>query len=448
MGLKQVISRLGGQNALSKHLGIRQSAIAYWVKKGMVPAKWHTPLLDYAFTRGLPLTAAELVVGHNLSPTPKPKTPFSAIRRPLVSSQPPAQAPSTAPALAEDKGTLPASIGVAETPFLFYAAEDGSVKVQVVVRDESIWASQKGMAEIFDTSRENITIHLKNIFDSKELEVSTVCKDFLHTAADGKVYKIVLYNLDAIISVGYRVNSYKATQFRRWATSILKTYLIKGYALDDERLKQGKQLFGKDYFDELLEKIREIRASERRFYQKITDIYAQCSIDYDAKSPITERFYQHVQDKLHYAIHGHTSAELIAKRADAQLPYMGLTSWKAQPRGGKITKQDVTVGKNYLQAEEIEELNRVVSMYLDFAENQARRQRAMTMQDWATKLDDFLRFNGYPVLENHGSVQRTTAEKQAFQQYEKFRVVQDKEYKSDFDKVLEAVQARKKLSDL
>ena len=245
--------------------------------------------------------------------------------------------------------------------------------------------------------------------------------------------------------MGYRVNSYKATQFRVWATTVLKEYLIKGFALDDDRLKQGKSLFGKDYFDDLLEKIREIRASERRFYQKITDIYAQCSIDYDPQAPISQKFYAHVQDKLHFAIHGKTSAELIDTRVNANKPHMGLTHWKNEATGGKVTKIDVTVGKNYLNQREIEDLNRLVSMYLDFAENFARRQKALTMNEWVKKLDDFLEFNAYVVLENFGKIRRDVAEKHAIQEYEKFRVVQDIEYKSDFDKVVDEIRIKKKL---
>lgn len=245
--------------------------------------------------------------------------------------------------------------------------------------------------------------------------------------------------------MGYRVNSYRATQFRVWATSVLKEYLIKGFALDDDRLRQGKSLFGKDYFEDLLEKIREIRASERRFYQKITDIYAQCSIDYDPHSPISQNFYAHVQDKLHYAIHGHTSAELIGVRANASKPNMGLTHWKNEGRGGKITKTDVTVGKNYLKKEEIENLERLVSMYLDWAENFARRQRPLTMEEWAQKLDGFLEFNAYEVLDNYGTVKRAEAERRAVFEYEKFRVVQDKNYKSDFDKIVDDIKISKKL---
>jgi hypothetical protein len=226
---------------------------------------------------------------------------------------------------------------------------------------------------------------------------------------------------------------------------VLKSYLTKGFALDDERLKQGKQLFGKDYFDELLGRIREIRASERRFYQKITDIFSQCSVDYDKNSPVCQQFYAHVQDKLHYAIHGHTAAELIELRADASKPHMGLQSWKNEPKGGKITKIDVAVGKNYLTQEEMENLNRLVSMYLDWAENFARRRVALTMKDWAAKLDGFLQFNAYDVLAGYGRVSHDAAVRSASLEYEKFRVIQDQQFKSDFDEVVDQIKISKRL---
>lgn len=337
--------------------------------------------------------------------------------------------------------TMPAS----NSHFLFYASSDGTVKVQVVVGNETVWASQKGMAEIFGVDVRTINEHLQNIFKSGELEESTVIRNFRITALDEKNYDTKFYNLDAIISVGYRVNSLQATQFRKWATTILRDFLIKGFALDDDRLKQGNQLFGKDYFDDLLERIREIRASERRFHQKITDIYSQCSIDYDKNSPISYQFYAHVQDKLHFAIHGNTSAELIAKRADASKPHMGLTTFKNVKIQGKVTKLDVTVGKNYLNEKEIDELNRLVDMYLGYVESFARRQIPMKMQDWSDKLNDFLRFNAYPVLDGYGNTKRDTAEKRAFSEYEKFRVVQDKEFKSDFDRIVDEVRTNKKL---
>ena len=311
--------------------------------------------------------------------------------------------------------------------------------------DETVWATQKAMGEIFGVDVRTVSEHLLNIFKTEELKEDSVIRKFRTTASDGKKYDTNFYSLDAIISVGYRVNSYQATQFRRWATDVLKGYLIKGYALDDDRLKQGGRLFGKDYFDDLLEKIREIRASERRFYQKITDIYAQCSVDYDKNSPISQQFYAHVQDKLHFAIHGHTSAELIELRADATKPNMGLTSWKNEKVGGKVTKLDVTIGKNYLEKNEIDDLNRLVSMYLDWAENFARRQKVLTMKDWAEKLDGFLEFNAYDVLENYGRVRRDVAERHAVCEYEKFRVVQDRQYKSDFDRVVDDIKVKKKL---
>ena len=234
----------------------------------------------------------------------------------------------------------------------------------------------------------------------------------------------------------------QATQFRKWSTSVLREYLIKGFSLDDERLKAGSAMFGKDYFEELLERIREIRASERRFYQKITDIYAQCSIDYDATADVTQKFYAHVQDKLHFAVHGHTSAELISLRADSAMPHMGLQSWKNETRGGKITKTDVTIGKNYLNRAELEELNRLVSMYLDTAEGFARRRKAMTMRQWAEKLDGFLEFNAYEVLRDFGRVRRDLADQRAVSEYEKFRVIQDRDYKSDFDRVIDEVRTK------
>lgn len=329
--------------------------------------------------------------------------------------------------------------------FIFYQTDDGKISVQVFVNNESetIWASQKAMSEIFDINVSGITKHLKNIFEENELsETGNVQK--LHIANSTK--PVNFYSLDVIISVGYRINSYKATQFRRWATSILKEYLIKGFVLDEERLKQGNQLFGKDYFAELLERIREIRASERLFYQKITDIYAT-SVDYDLQSPITKEFYATVQNKLHWAIHNHTAAELIKLRASANKPNMGLTSWKNEKKGGKILKTDVSVAKNYLNEEELGELNRVVTMYLDFAENMAKRQKEMKMVDWIARLDSFLSFNEYDVLKDSGKVSATIAKRLAENEYEKFRIIQDKEYKSDFDKVIEEIRVTGNVSE-
>ncbi len=325
-----------------------------------------------------------------------------------------------------------------ESGFLFYNGNNGKINVQIVLGEETVWATQKSISEIFNTSRENITIHLSNIFKTNELIEDSVCKEILHTANDGKKYPTKFYNLDAIIAVGYRVNSYEATQFRIWATQILKEYLIKGFALDDERLKQGNNLFNKDYFKELLERIREIRASERMFYQKITDLYAE-SVDYDRKSPITQAFYATVQNKLHWAIHHHTAGELIKLRANANSPNMGLTSWKNASKGGKIIKTDISVAKNYLTKEEIEGLNRFSTMFLDYAENLVKRGVVLTMKDWAARLDSFLQFNEYEILKDSGTISHEIASKLAEKEYEKFRVIQDKEYKSDFDKIVEQV---------
>lgn len=281
--------------------------------------------------------------------------------------------------------------------FMFYSSEDGQTKISIMVENETVWATQESMSEIFDIDRSGIGKHLNNIFSSGELnENSNVQK--LHIANSAK--KVNFYSLDAIISVGYRVNSYKATQFRIWATSVLKEYLIKGFVLDDERLKQGKTLFGKDYFDELLERIREIRASERRFYQKVTDIYQQCSYDYDKNAPITKNFFAHSQDKLEYAITHMTSAEIKKQRANHNLPNMGLLSWSNQKKGGKITKKDVIVAKNYLTEDELKNLNRLVNMFLDYAENLASKHIKMEMKGWHDRLDSFLKFNEYEVLEN------------------------------------------------
>ncbi len=321
------------------------------------------------------------------------------------------------------------------TDFLFYQGNDGETKIQVILGNETVWVTQKSMAEIFDINKSGVSRHLKNIFEEGELDKDSVVAKNATTGNDGKTYMVEFYNLDAIISVGYRVNSQKATQFRIWASKILKAYLVKGYALDDERLKQGKTFFGKDYFDELLEKIREIRASERRFYSKITDIYKDCSLDYDPNAKITKDFYATVQNKLHWAITHHTAAELVYERANAKKPFMGLTHWKNQKKGGKIYKSDVSIAKNYLKKEEISELNRVVSMYLDFAENMARRRKGLKMKDWVERLDLFLDFNEYDILKDSGRISAKVAKKLAEKEYEKFRPIQDKNFKSDFDKV-------------
>jgi hypothetical protein len=324
---------------------------------------------------------------------------------------------------------------------ILYTTPQGDVRLEVVVEDETVWLTQKAMGELFGVETHTINYHLKEIFKSKELAEDSVIRKIRITANDGKQYLTNFYNLDAIISVGYRVNSQQATQFRIWATKTLKEFIIKGFVLDDERLKQGKKLFGKDYFDELLERIREIRASERRFYQKITDIYAQCSIDYDPKAETTVTFYKTVQNKLHWAITGQTAAEIISTRANAELPNMGLTTWKNSPKG-KILKSDVSTAKNYLNKKEIDELNRVVTMYLDYAENQAARQIPMKMKDWVERLDAFLQFNNYSVLENAGAFSSEIAKKLANEQYEKFRIRQDSEYESDFDREIKRLQGK------
>ncbi len=326
-----------------------------------------------------------------------------------------------------------------QSDFLFYTSLEGKTKIQVILNDETVWLTQKSIAELFGVQRPAITKHLKNIFDSDELNENSVSSILEHTADDNKIYKTKFYNLDAIISVGYRVNSKQATRFRQWATNILQEFLIKGFALDDERLKQGKQLFGKDYFDELLERIREIRASERRFYQKITDIYAQCSIDYDAKSELTRTFYKTVQNKLHWAITGQTAAEIIQSRVNADKPHLGLTSWKNLPKG-KVLKSDTSIAKNYLNQIEIEALNEIVTMYLDYAGNQAKRQILMKMKDWIGKLDAFLQFNQYDILKNAGKVSAKVAKELAENEYKKFRIKQDNNFLSDFDNQIKRIE--------
>lgn len=342
--------------------------------------------------------------------------------------------------------------------FIFYQGEDGSVKIQVILGDETIWATQNSIAEIFETTKQNVSYHLSNIYSEGELVKGATVKEILTVQREGSrnvSRNIEFYNLDVIISVGYRISSPKATTFRIWATSVLKEYMIKGFALDDERLKQGKQAFGKDYFDELLERIREIRASERRFYLKITDIYAT-AIDYDKNAPITQLFFKTVQNKLEYAITKHTASEIIRSRADSNKPNMGLTTWKNIRKGGKIQKSDVGVAKNYLTEDEISELNILVNMYLDYAELQAKRNRTMTMKDWAEKLDTFLQFNEYDLLKDSGRMRADVAKSFAEKEYDKFRVIQDREYKSDYERFDEAVDQikstgklpSKKISDL
>jgi hypothetical protein len=328
-----------------------------------------------------------------------------------------------------------------ESQIILYTTPQGDVKVEIRFENETFWLTQKKIAELFGVDVRTVNEHLKNIFASGELlREATIRKNrIVQQEGNRQVSReLDFYNLDAIIAVGYRVNSYNATQFRIWATNTLKEFIIKGFVLDDERLKQGKK-FGKDYFDELLERIRSIRASERRFYQKITDIYAEASIDYDPKSPITQKFYKTVQNKLHWAITGHTAAELIAQRANANKPNMGLQTWKAAPHG-KIMKSDVSVAKNYLNEQELKELERIVSMYLDYAENQAKRQIAMKMQDWVDKLDAFLNFNDYQILKDAGKMSAEVAKKLAEKEYEKFVPIQDRNFESDFDKAIKQLK--------
>ncbi|PIP39972.1 cell filamentation protein Fic [Candidatus Desantisbacteria bacterium CG_4_9_14_3_um_filter_40_11] len=328
-----------------------------------------------------------------------------------------------------------------QTNFLLYTGDDGKVNIEVFLKDETVWLTQKAMAELFGVQIPAINKHLKNIFEDGELIENSVISILEITANDGKKYKTQFYNLDAIISVGYRVNSYQATQFRIWATKTLKEFIIKGFVLDDERLKQGNQVFGKDYFDELLERIREIRASERRFYQKITDIYA-LSADYDKNAPITKEFFAEVQNKLHWAITGKTAAEIIYDSADATKIYMGLTNWKHSP-DGKILKSDIAVAKNYLSEAHIKELNQIVSAYLDLAENRAQRQILMKMTDWIEFLHNFLELSAYPILQNKGKISALEAKLKAEQEYEAYRIQQDKDYISDFDREIKRITGKK-----
>jgi len=328
-----------------------------------------------------------------------------------------------------------------QSDFLLYTSNDGKVNIEVFLQDETIWLTQKAISELYGVQRPAITKHLKNIFDSGELQEDSVGSILEHTAGDGKKYKTKFYNLDAIISVGYRVNSYQATQFRIWATRTMKEYIIKGFVLDDERLKQGNQVFGKDYFDELLERIREIRASERRFYQKITDIYA-LSADYDKNAPITKEFFSTVQNKLHWAITGKTAAEIIYDSADATKIYMGLTNWKHAP-ADKILKSDISTAKNYLSEAHIKELNQIVSAYLDLAENRTQRQILMRMTDWIEFLHHFLELSNYPILQNKGKVSALEAKLKAEQEYEVYRIQQDKDYISDFDREIKRITGKK-----
>ncbi len=320
---------------------------------------------------------------------------------------------------------------------ILYTTNDGKVSVEVTFDDETAWLTQSQMAELFDTTVANINIHLKNIFSEGELAKDAVIKDYLITATDGKQYKTIHYNLDVIISVGYRVKSLRGTQFRIWATQRLREYIIKGFTLDDERLKQGG---GRTrYFDELLQRIRDIRSSERNYYQKVTDIYAT-SVDYRKDNNLTQEFFATVQNKMHYAVHGHTAAEVISSRSDHTKPNMGLTSFK----GSYITSQDITIAKNYLLEDELNQLNLIVSLYLDFAELQATNQRAMKMTDWIAKLDEFLKLSEKGVLKNLGKVSAKQAHDRAEKEFDAYRKEQERNRVSDFDKAVKTYLKGKK----
>lgn len=322
---------------------------------------------------------------------------------------------------------------------IFYNDGNGEVKIEVLLKDENLWLTQARLAELFDVQKPAISKHLKNIFEEGELQENSVVSILETTAADGKTYKTNFYNLDAIIAVGYRVNSKKATMFRIWANKVLKEYIIKGYVMNDDRLKEPEYYFGKDYFEEQLERIRDIRSSERRFYQKITDIYSKCSADYDVNSQITKEFFATVQNKLHFAVSHQTAAEIVYTRADSQKQNMGLTTWKNAP-DGDIRKTDVSIAKNYLNEEEIKNLNEIVTMFLDYAERQARRQQVLYMKDWIQKLDVFLQFNEEDILQNKGKVTHEIAKAFAEEEFEKYRLIQDRIYKSDFDLFLERTE--------
>ncbi|MBF0159941.1 MAG: virulence RhuM family protein [Magnetococcales bacterium] len=315
--------------------------------------------------------------------------------------------------------------------FLIFTGQEGDDSIEVRVIDGTVWLTQKLMAVLFGVNIRTISEHLGNLFDNEELKHDSVVRKFRITAADGKTYNTQFYNLDAIIAVGFRVNSTRAIEFRHWASGVLRDFAIRGYVLDKERLKNGSFL-GETYFEDLLAEIREIRASERKFYQKITDIYAT-AMDYSPEAETTQTFFATVQNKLHFAIHGHTAAELIVARADSNKPNMGLTTWKNAPQG-KIIKTDVVIAKNYLTEKELKSLDRFVTMYLDYAESQAERNIPMTMADWATKLNAFLQFNERDILDHPGKVSQAVARAFAESEFEKYRIVQDRLFESDFDR--------------
>lgn len=321
---------------------------------------------------------------------------------------------------------------------IMYQSEGVNVPVQVRYMNETLWMPQKEIAELFDKDKSTISRHLRNIFDSGELDENSVVAEIATTASDGKTYKVSFYSLDAVIAVGYRVNSLRATRFRQWATATLKEYIVKGFVLNDDMLKNGAP-FGTDYFDELLVRIRDIRASERRVYQKITDIFQECTYDYDRNSETARNFYATVQNKLHYAVTGHTAAEIVQGRSDPEQPNMGLATWKGAP-DGPIHSSDVTVAKNYLTEKEIRELNRLVTMFLDAAEDRAERHQLTSMEDCKQLLDGFLAFNGREVLQGLGNRNKKTADKIALERFAEYRKVQDATYENDFEKAVKRLQ--------
>lgn len=321
---------------------------------------------------------------------------------------------------------------------ILYQSEGANVPVQVRYMNETLWMPQREIADLFGTSKQTISYHMGNIFGDGELDRESVVKEILTTASDGKNYRVMFYNLDAIIAVGYRVNSMQATRFRQWATATLKEYIVKGFVLNDDMLKNGAP-FGKDYFDELLVRIRDIRASERRVYQKITDIFQECTYDYDRNSETARNFYATVQNKLHYAVTGHTAAEIVQERSNPEQPNMGLSTWKGAP-GGPIHSSDVTIAKNYLTEKEIRELNRLVTMFLDAAEDRAERQQLTSMEDCRQLLDGFLTFNGRDVLRGLGNRNKKTADKIALERFAEYRKMQDATYENDFEKAVKRLQ--------
>ncbi|MCL2066782.1 MAG: virulence RhuM family protein [Treponema sp.] len=335
----------------------------------------------------------------------------------------------------------PLQIRNSTAEFLIFTKQAGGNGIEVRVQDGTIWLSQKLMATLFDCSTDNISLHLKNIFVEGELDENSVTEDFSVTASDGKNYKTKHYNLDAIIAVGYRINSKRATSFRQWATTVLRDYALRGYIIDRKRMENGAFL-DEDYFEHLLAEIREIRLSERRFYQKVTDIYAT-AMDYNKNSLVTKEFFAKVQNKMHYAVHGSTAAEVIKKRANATKKHMGLTSWEKSPQG-KIVKTDVAVAKNYLTEAEIESLGRIVNAYLDLAEDRAKKHIPMTMEDWAKRLDRFLEADDREILQDSGKISALTAKEFAESEFEKYRVIQDRLFESDFDREIKKITRKNK----